>query len=83
MQARIILCLLALACLMAGAEAKQQNPELPDIKLGEIRNTVDIIGAENLTLTVGYAFSGMMLNTTRLPIDPTKKYVLMLIECEV
>ena len=83
MLARAIICLLALACLLAGVEAKQSTVEVPDIKLGELKNTMEIIGAENVSVTVGYPFSGMLINSSQIDINPGKKYVLLLIECEV
>jgi len=82
MQARTLLCLLALACLLPGTEARQQNTDTPDNKIGDIKSTIEILGAENITVVIGYQLSGAIINSSSLRIDPTKKYMLMLVECE-
>ena len=82
MQARTIICLLALACLLAGVEARNITPSIPGAAGGTLRATEDTIGAENISIVVGYPFSGMLMNTSRLPLDVGKRYTLILIEQE-
>ena len=82
MRARTLLYLLALACILAGVEAKHQDSDTQDNKIGDIKSTIEILGAENITVVIGYPFSGMLINSSSLRIDPTKKYMLILVEKE-
>ena len=82
MKARTIICLLALACLLAGVEARNVTPSIPGVEGATLIATVELLGAENISIVVGYPFSGMLMNTSRLPLDVGKRYTLILIEQE-
>ena len=80
MLARTIICLLALACVLAGAGASGYSDILDSMSGGTIISTMEIIGASNISMTVWYPFSGAEINSSKLKIDPGKRYVILLVE---
>ena len=82
MLARVIICLLALACIMPGVQAFTGSDLLDDLRGGTVIALTDFQGAESLSITIGYMLSGAEVNSTKLQIDPTKKYVLLVVEKE-
>ena len=82
MLARVIVCLLALACIMAGAGASGYSDILNSMSGGTIISTMEIIGASNISMTVWYPFSGAEINSSKLKMDPGKRYVILVVEQE-
>ena len=82
MPARALLCLLALACILAGAGASGYSDILDSMSGGTIVSTMEIIGASNISMTVGYPFSGAEINSSKLKMDPGKRYVVLVVEQE-
>ena len=80
MLARTIICLLALACIMAGAGASAYSDTLNSLSGGTIVSTMEIIGASNVSMTVWYPFSGAEINSSKLKMDPGKRYVILVVE---
>ena len=80
MLARTIICLLALACILAGAGASEYSDTLKSMSGGTIIGTMEVIGASNISMTVWYPFSGAEINSSKLKIDPGKRYVILLVE---
>ena len=80
MLARVIICLLALACILAGAGASGYSDILDSMSGGTIISTMEIIGASNISMTVSYPFSGAEINSSKLAMDPGKRYVIIVVE---
>ena len=83
MRARALLCLLALACILAGAGASGYSDILDSMSGGTIISTMEIIGASNISMTVWYPFSGAEINSSRLAMDPGKRYVVLVVEQKI
>ena len=80
MLARTTICLLALACIMAGVEARSTTPDIPGLSSGVLVATMEIFGADNVSITVAYPFSGMFINSSRMDLEVGKTYTLILVE---
>lgn len=80
MPARVLLCILALACIMAGTGASGYSDILNSMSGGTIVSTMEIIGASNISMTVSYPFSGAEINSSKLAMDPGKRYVVLVVE---
>ena len=80
MLARTMMCLLALACILAGAEARSTTPDIPGLGSGVLVATMEIFGADNVSVVVAYPFSGMFINSSRMNLDVGKTYTLILVE---
>ena len=82
MLARTIIYLLALACILAGAGGSGYSDILDSMSGGTIISTMEIIGASNISMTVSYPFSGAEINSSKLKMDPGKRYVVLVVEQE-
>ena len=80
MLARVCLCLLALACIQAGATEYPGNDVLNDLGENKIVAITNFVGAENLSITIDYMLSGAEVNSTKLKIDPFHEYVIIVVE---
>ena len=79
-QARAIICLLALACILAGAEGKSQENILPEIASGKLISTLDLFFTESIGVIMTYPGSNESFSTSNLTLDPGKKYEIFVIE---
>ena len=80
MLARVCLCLLALACIQAGAMEYPGNDILNTLGENRIVAVTNFIGVENISITLDYMLSGVEVNSTKLKIDPFHEYVLIVVE---
>ena len=83
MLARVIICLLALAYILAGPGASGYSDILDSMSGGTIISTMEIIGASNVSMTVSYPFSGAEINSSKLKMDPGKRYVVLVVEQKI
>ena len=82
MLARTIICLLALACIILAGAGAGYSDTLNSLSGGTIVSTMEIIGASNVSMTVWYPFSGAEINSSKLKMDPGKRYVVLVVEQE-
>ena len=82
MLARTIICLLALACIILAGAGAGYSDTLNSLSGGTIVSTMEIIGASNVSMTVWYPFSGAEINSSKLKMDPGKRYVIIVVEQE-
>ena len=82
MLARTIICLLALACIILAGAGAGYSDTLNSLSGGTIVSTMEIIGASNVSMTVWYPFSGAEINSSKLKMDPGKRYVILVVEQE-
>ena len=80
MLARTIICLLALACIILAGAGAGYSDTLNSLSGGTIVSTMEIIGASNVSMTVWYPFSGAAINSSKLKMDPGKRYVVIVVE---
>ena len=80
MLARTIICLLALACIILAGAGAGYSDTLNSLSGGTIVSTMEIIGASNVSMTVWYPFSGAEINSSKLKMDPGKRYVIIVVE---
>lgn len=80
MLARTIICLLALTCILAGAEGKSQESILPEIASGRLVSTLDLFFTESIGVIMTYPGSNESFSTSNLTLDPGKKYEIFVIE---
>ena len=82
MLARTIICLLALACIILAGAGAGYSDTLNSLSGGTIVSTMEIIGASNISMSVSYPFSGAEINSSKLKMDPGKRYVVLVVEQE-
>ena len=80
MLARTIICLLALACIMAGVEGKSQESILPEIASGRLVSTLDLFFTESIGVIMTYPGSNESYSTSNLTLDPGKEYMIFVVE---
>ena len=80
MLARTIICLLALACILAGAEGKSQESILPEIASGKLITTLELFFTDSIAVIMTYPGSNESFSTSNLTLDPGKKYEIFVVE---
>lgn len=53
---------------------------LPVAAAGTVQNSIDMVGAQNISVQVMYPWSEKIDSSSWIPLDPGKHYVLMLVE---
>jgi len=82
MLARGLITLLALACIMAGAEAVETGSNAPELAYGKLIRTLDLQYTESLAVVVMYLGGNETFSTSNLTLDPGKRYTLFLVEVQ-
>ena len=80
MLARTIICLLALACILAGAEGKELNTVDPVLASGKLITTLELFFTDSIAVVMTYPGSNESFSTSNLTLDPGKKYEIFVIE---
>ena len=83
MLTRTIICLLALACIILAGAGAGYSDTLNSLSGGTIVSTMEIIGASNVSMTVWYPFSGAEINSSKLKLEPGKRYVVLVVEQKI
>ena len=80
MLARTIIYLLALACILAGAEGKELNIVDPVLASGKLITTLELFFTDSIAVVMTYPGSNESFSTSNLTLDPGKKYEIFVIE---
>jgi len=80
MLARGLITLLALACIMAGAEGKELNIVDPVLASGKLITTLELFFTDSIAVVMTYPGSNESYSTSNLTLDPGKKYEIFVIE---
>ena len=80
MLARTIICLLALACILAGAGGKELNTVDPVLASGKLITTLELFFTDSIAVIMTYPGSNESFSTSNLTLDPGKKYEVFVIE---
>ena len=80
MLARGLITLLALACILAGAEGKSQESILPEIASGKLITTLELFFTDSIAVVMTYPGSNESFSTSNLTLDPGKKYEIFVVE---
>lgn len=79
-QRAAISCLILLILFIGAWQQLGNSREIKDSGLGTVIATVDVRGAENMTLTLFYPWSSKPDSTSALKLDPGKKYVVVVVD---
>jgi hypothetical protein len=77
-----LLTIMLVGLMLVVAAQASKEVALSAVSSAKLVNTLDIFATENITVILQHSWTDKLENTSKLKLDPNKKYMIILVEVD-